>query len=174
MKKGFLPILTILGFGVLVITYLFFIKNSDRNIPNVTISGLNEVEGDWYNSDQFNYHLVVEVEFGDERRRHETTVENGRVIESTLSYWDDSRGDWGEKNPLNLEQSSTYTIAGLFDTIRNELQLHNREDVRVKMEGEPVIPMVILFGRVLQEGIPVEGTQTRITVKEYTPIKSNP
>lgn len=174
MRKWYLSIMSIMGVGILAIGYFVFVTNSDRNIPNATISGLNEVEGAWYSSGQFNYHLVVDVEFGGERRRHEMSVENGQIVEATLSYWDDSQGGWGERNPLNKEQSFTYTITGLFDTIRNELQLHNREDVRVEMQGEPAIPKVILLGRVWQEGFPVEGTQTRIVVQEYTPITSNP
>jgi hypothetical protein len=78
-------------------------------------------------------------------------------------------GGWTAPAELAPEEARYFTIPGLFDTLRDGLQKTSRTAVQAEIAGNPPVPKIIFLGAVIQEGFPVEGTELRIEVLEYTP-----
>jgi len=163
MRK-ILPFL-LAGLGLFVLFLLFLNANREKRYPELTFTLLNNAETQWYNAGIQHYRLVVDVEFSTERRRHTLTVRNGEIIEATISYWD--KGTWSEPDTMNLEQALQYTVPGLFNSLRQEINLNIREELRVDINADPAYPRYIYFGQVWQEGEPMAESEARISVPEF-------
>ena len=163
MRK-ILPFL-LAGLGILALVFLYLIANREKRYPELTFTLLNNAETQWYNAGITDYRLVVDVEFSTERRRHAITVRNGEIIEATLSYWD--KGAWGEPDSMNLEQAIQYTVPGLFNSLRQEINLDFREELRVDMNTDPAYPRYIYLGQVWQDGEPMPESEARFSVTEF-------
>jgi hypothetical protein len=163
MRK-ILPFL-LAGLGLAALLLFYLNANQEKRYPEATFALLNEAETQWYNAGIQHYRLVVEVEFSTERRRHAIQVQNGEVVEATLSYWE--QGSWSEPGQMNLAESLQYTVPGLFTSLRQELNLNFREEIRVDMNAEPSYPRHIYFGLVWQDGEPMAESEARISVPEF-------
>jgi len=168
MRK-ILPFL-LAGITVLVLLFYAFFVNREKRYPEATIPLLNAAETQWYNAGIAHYRLVVEVEFSTERRRHAIIVQNGQITEAALSYWDGRT--WGDPVLMGLEQAALYTVPGLFNTLRAELNQAFREDLRVDMNTDPAYPRYMYLGPVWQGGELMSESEARISVTEFELLPS--
>lgn len=157
--------LILLGLLAAAVAFAALYTHRERRFPEVDFLLLNEAETDWYNAGISDYRLVVEVEFSTERRRHEIVVRNFQVSEASLAYWDGEV--WSASEQTNLQQAADYSVPGLFQLLRMELNLKLREEVRVDMHFDPVYPRYIYLGTVWQDGEEMEGSEARLTVQEF-------
>lgn len=168
MRKIILPL--VVAFGVVILIGSFLFANRERRYPEASFSLLNEAETAWYNAGILDYRVVVEVEFASEHRRHAITVRNGQITETTLSYLN---GDtWSPPEPIAVESAAEYTIPGLFNALRLELNQLMREDLRVDMNETPVYPRYMYFGAVWVDGEPMADSEARFTVTEFEILTS--
>ncbi len=166
MRKIVLSLLV--GLSLLAVVIFFFYNKSEQRYPVATFTLLNEAETQWYTAGIQHYRIVVEVEFSTERRRHAATVQNGQIIEATLSYWDGKT--WSTPETASLDSADDYIIPGLFTTLRGELNNDIREDLRVDMHDDPAYPRYMYFGRVWLENEPMDDSLAHFTVVEFEPF----
>ena len=158
--------------GLLIAGLLFFLVGCSQAAP-ATTRMIDEAEARWQADPVPSYHIVVDVDRPDDRRRTELTVREGEIVEATVSYWDFREKRWQEPHPLNQEQASPFTVPGLFEMVRGELRSSGRADIRVVMDGEPAFPHRIVLGPVWQGRRPVEGTEATVTVREFEVFREN-
>jgi hypothetical protein len=163
MRKIFLFLIA--GITILALLFIGFFANREKHYPEATIPLLNAAETQWYNAGITHYRLAVEVEFSTERRRHAIIVQNGQITEATLSYWDGRT--WSEPILMGLEQAALYTVPGLFNTLRDELNQALRKDLRVDMNTDPAYPRYMYLGPVWQDSEPMNESEARISVAEF-------
>lgn len=120
-----------------------------------------------------NRHMVVDVERPEDRRRYEVTVEQGEIVQGSIAYWDDDRREWDTPIELSEEQSFPFTVPGLFDMVRGELDGGSRTSVRVAMRGEPPFPQRIELGPVRMEGQVFEDAAGEVSVREFEPLPAD-
>lgn len=160
-------IVTLLGLSALIVVSAVVWTSGAKqreieSYPKVTIPVLNTLEGDWYAAGIFDYRLVTEVEFSEEKRRHEIIVQGNELDSATLSYWNGEV--WGTETTLPESTANLFTIPGLFTTIRQSLINEIRDEVRAVFTEGPVYPTTIFLGVVRQEGVLVDGTEAKIQV----------
>lgn len=159
-------ILLLLGFLSLALLAIFILSGSrEKRYPEVNFSTLNEAETSWYNAGLLHYHMIVDVEFSSERRRHDLTIQNGQVSQAAISYWEDN--SWSQPNAINAEQASLYTIPGLFNMLREELNRQMREEIRMDINPDPAYPRYIYLGKVWLEGEPMEESEAHFTIRAF-------
>lgn len=152
-------------FGLAALFAMVLYAYRERRYPEVTFPTLNDAETAWYNAGILDYRLVVEVEFATERRRHAVTVQNGQVTEATISYLNGRT--WTVPETFGYDLAAGYTVPGLFNTLRVELNQEMREELQADMNEDPSYPRHIYFGLVWIEGEPMEGSEARFTVVEF-------
>lgn len=134
---------------------------------------MDDAEARWQANPVPSYHIVVDVDRPDDRRRTELTLSEGEIVEAKVSYWDFRKKRWQEPYDLNQEQAFPFTVPGLFDMVRGELRSSGRADIRVVMKGEPAFPHRIVLGPVWQDLRPVEGTEATVTVREFKALQES-
>ena len=166
MRKIFPFILAVIA--ILVVSLLYFTNTQEKRLTPVTLPLLNQVETDWYNAGIASYHLVVDVKFSTEQRRHSLTVFNHQVTEASLAYWDGK--NWKTPEPIPFDQAADYTIPGLFAFLRQELNLAMREDIRMAINSDPSFPRIIYLGRVWQDDQPMNESEAWFTIQTFEPL----
>lgn len=137
--------------------------------PKATLQMMDEAEARWQAAPVQNYAITVEVDRPDDRRRTTVSVEAGQIVEGVVSYWDFERQAWRAPYALNQDQAFPFTVPGLFDMVRGELENSGRDEVRVEMGGEPPFPQRILLGPVVLDGQTLVETMATVTVRQLTP-----
>ncbi len=130
---------------------------------------LAQAEAAWQAAPLASYHMVVEVQRAQERRRHEVWVREGEIVSGTLQYRQEGEG-WGPPQQMDTAQAAPFTVPGLFATVREQMRYGNRLLVRVQLSGSPPFPHRIVLGPVRQDGMPVEGTETTVDVRLLEPL----
>lgn len=150
---------------ILLLLYI----NQDKFYPEMSLSGLNELEQNWYAAGIDSYDLTIEVQFFEERRLHHLKVRGGLVEAAFLRLWDAKSGEWGKNEVMSAENAYWFTLPGLFQTIRQEIQNDMRQYIRSEVNNDPVYPKVIIFGPLMMpEGGFNKGTNVKITIIEFT------
>lgn len=135
--------------------------------PQTTMAEVDAAEAVWLESPSMDYMMTVEVDRPDDKRRTMVVVADGEIVEGIVSYWDPKTRKWQEAQQLSEEQAFPFTVPGLFEMVRGSLEDSGREDIRMKMEGEPPFPREIIFGPVIVDGEPFGMTEATITVKHF-------
>ncbi len=135
--------------------------------PQATLEEIDEAEAAWLASPSLDYMMTVEVDRPDDKRRNMVVVADGEIVEAIVSYWDSDTRKWQDAQPLGEEQAYPFTVPGLFEMVRGSLEDSGRDDIRMKMEGEPPFPREIVFGPVIVDGEPFSMTEATITVKHF-------
>ncbi len=155
---------------------LILLVGCSQSVP-ASMCMMDDAEARWQTDPVPSYHIVVDVDRLDDRRRTELIVRQGEIVEATVKYWDFGKKRWQEPYDLNYEQAFPFTVPGLFDMVRGELRGSGRADVRVVMEGEPAFPHRIVLGPVwgwcpTYDLRPVDGTEATVTVREFEVLRS--
>ncbi len=164
--RGYRKIGWIIALLVVLVT-VAVVYARDARLDQATIKMINDAQAVWYLEPVLNYHIVVDVNRPDEKRRNDITVQNGVITSATVKYWDSGRLRWEEPYDLNEDQAFPFTIPGLYDMLRGALNNSNRPDIQVDMRGDPPFPHRIVLGPVWQDGVPVWGTETEVIVREF-------
>jgi len=138
-------------------------------LHKASLEMINRAEAQWQQAPVQNYEITVEVNRRDDRRRTTVIVQEGQIVQGEVSYWNSADKRWDEPYALNEEQSFPFTVPGLFEMVRGELQNSGRVDIRVRMEDELSFPWHIVLGPAMLNGQAVSGTAAVITVEQYTP-----
>jgi hypothetical protein len=142
------------------------------NLERASPGHIRQMENAWRANPVASYHIIVDVERPDDKRRNELFVHDGTIVQARVKYWNRERKDWEQPFALNQEQAAPFTVPGLFKTLREQLDLSNRELVQVQWRQDPVFPQLIVLGPVSQDGAPIPGTEATIIVVEFTPLIS--
>ncbi len=132
-----------------------------------SIPMMDRAEERWNADPVPSYHIVVDVERPDDRRRNDLVVRQGKIVEATVRYWEGGMKRWGDRYELGQEQAFPFTVPGLFDMVRGELRGSNRADIRVLVGGEPAFPQRIPLGPVWEDNQPVSGTEATVIVRKF-------
>lgn len=117
------------------------------------------------------YRTLVEVTRYKERRRVEATVQDGRLVQATLRYWNEQTRDWETPLELSDEQGEPYTVPGLFEMVGGELAGQQRS-VAVQYDDRYHFPVLIKLGNVHDEnGQVLPDTQVVVRVLEFELLK---
>jgi hypothetical protein len=162
MRKIIPLLLAVLG--LLALVYVLY-ANRERRYPEATVTLLNHAETQWYSAGIMDYRLVVEVAFAAERRQYTVVVQNGEIIEASLAYRDEET--WTTPEPVSFDHAARYTIPGLFNALRLELNQNLREEIRVDVNADPAYLRYMYFGRVWLENEPMADSEARFTVTEF-------
>lgn len=157
---------TILLLGALLATLLGGCASGGEK---ATVPMLDRAEAAWQAQSVQAYEITVEVSRPDDRRRSTVIVAQGEIVWGSVSYWNGAEKRWDKPTNLNKEQSFPFTVPGLFDMVRKEIENSGRADIRVKMAGEPPFPQRIILGPVLLDGQPVSGTEATVTMISFQP-----
>ena len=157
---------------LLIAGLLMILVGCSQPVP-ATMRMMDEAKARWQANPVPSYHIVVDVDRPDDRRRTELTLGEGEIVEAKVSYWDFRKKRWQDSYDLNQEQAFPFTVPGLFDMVRGELRSSGRADIRVVMKGEPAFPHRIVLGPVWQDLRPVEGTEATVTVREFEVLREN-
>ncbi|MFQ5814430.1 MAG: hypothetical protein ACE5I2_14730 [Anaerolineae bacterium] len=158
--------------GLLITGLLIVLVGCSQPVP-ASMRMMDDAEARWQADPVPSYHIVVDVDRPDDRRRTELTVRQSEIVEATVSYWDFRKKRWQEPYELNQEQAFPFTAPGLFDMVRGELRGSNRADIRVVMDGEPAFPHHIVLGPVWQDLRPVSGTEATVTVRKFEVLRES-
>lgn len=169
MERSILFRRQLLAVLVLFAVALLFAGCRYNILQPATLEVIDYAEAAWLAAPTASYRITVEIERPGERRRSTVTVEDHRIIEGVVSYWDFEARQWQESYALNEEQSFPFTVPGLFDMIRGELEMSGREDVRMLMVGEPPFPHKINFGPIIVDGEPFPATKAVVTIQQFAP-----
>lgn len=153
--------------GVLISLTLLGLAGGCSRPVVASVGMMDQAEARWQANSIPAYHIVVDVERPDDRRRSELTVRDSEIIEATVRWWDFERERWGESSDLNHEQAFPFTVPGLYDMVRGAIRDSGRVDVRVVMAGEPAFPYRIVMGPVWQDERPVPDTEAEVIVREF-------
>jgi hypothetical protein len=139
------------------------------NIPQVTLASLNASETDWYAEGILDYDALVSVSFAAERRRYEVVVREGVLSAAHSSSLDEATGVWGPFTETSTEEAEFFTMPGLFSTMRAALlnEEVSREVLRLEVDGALFYPKRLVWGRIYEDGFPVDGTEVLIEVLEF-------
>lgn len=154
-------------FSVLIITAL--LNGCSSGLHRASVQMMDRAEAQWQQAPVLDYEITVEVNRPDDRRRTTVLVAQGQIVQGEVSYWNAKDQRWDEPYALNEEQSFPFTVPGLFDMVRGELENSGRVDIRVRMEDESTFLEHIVLGPVMLDGQVVSGTEATITVESYTP-----
>lgn len=157
----------ILVFMGIIITAL--LGGCSSGLQKASVQMMDTAEARWQQQPVQDYEIMVEVKRPDDRRRSTVIVQQGQIVRGDVSYWNAKTNRWDDPAALNQEQSFPFTVPGLFDMVRGELNSSGRADIRVKMEGEPPFPRRIVLGPVMLDGQAMSGTEAVITVERYAP-----
>jgi hypothetical protein len=157
---------------ILLVGALILAVACSQPVP-ATIGMLDDAEARWRADPVASYHIVVDVDRPNDRRRTELTVRQGEITAATVKYWGFDRERWQEPHDLNPEQAFPFTVPGLFDMVRGELRGSGRADVRVEMGGEPAFPHRVILGPVWQDERPVAGTEATVAVREFDVLSNS-
>ena len=140
-----------------------------RAIPQVTLSSLNAIETAWYGEGLSDYSLRVQVEFSLEKRLYEVFVRGNALVEARSAEWDKALDDWGPLRQAGEEEAGFFTIPGLFGLVRGSLLDKDveREVLRMQSDSDLSFPARIFLGRILEDGVPVDGTELLIEVLDF-------
>lgn len=125
---------------------------------------------DWEVNPVLNYLIVVDVERPGETRRYSITVREGEIQHATLATRDSTFGTGSTPSCLDETQAFPLTVSGLYDLVLAELRVGSRREVLVAIRRRPVVPQRIELGPVIQDGRPIEGTQTTVIVRTFDPL----
>ncbi|GIV76475.1 MAG: hypothetical protein KatS3mg050_0869 [Litorilinea sp.] len=155
--------------AALLVTALAGLVLAACGLAGASEDELAQAEAAWQAAPLASYHVVVEVQRPQERRRHEVWVQDGEIVSGTLQYGQDGQG-WGPPQPVETAQAAPFTVPGLFATVREQMRYANRLFVRVQLSDTPPFPRRIVLGPVRQDGMPVEGTETTVDVRLLEPL----
>jgi len=160
-RYGKIPVALLLG--------AFLIGGCIPGLHRASLEMIDRAEDQWQQAPAQDYEITVEVNRSDDRRRTTVVVQQGRIVQGEVSYWNSADKRWDEPYPLNEEQSFPFTIPGLFEMVRGELKNSGRVDIRVRMADELSLPWYIVLGPVMLDGQAISGTEAVITVEECIP-----
>jgi hypothetical protein len=129
---------------------------------------IDEAASRWRKNAISNYRIVVDVQMNGNIRRNIITIQNGEIDQATVSYKDNVRGR--DKQKLNTTQALAFTVPGLFETVREELNAHTRTDIRVAVHPDRAYLQQIAFGPVLQNNQPIPNSEVYIFVRKFEPL----
>lgn len=140
-----------------------------RDIPHVTLTSLNAIENAWYGEGLSDYRLRVQVEFSLEKRLYEVVVRGNAMVGARAAEWDTTHDDWGPYREAGSEEADFFTIPGLFGLVRGSLLDIDvkREVLRMEADERLPVPARIFMGRVVQDSVPIDGTELMIEVLEF-------
>ncbi len=160
-RYGKIPVVLLLG--------AFLLGGCIPGLHRASLEMIDRAEAQWQQAPVLDYEITVEVNRPDDRRRTTVIVQQGQIVQGEVSYWNAADKRWDEPYALNEEQSFPFTIPGLFEMVRGELQNSGRVDIRVRMKDKLSFPWYIILGPVMLDGQAVAGTEAVIAVEEYTP-----
>ncbi len=163
LSKGHIAVL-------LFLVGALFLAACRGGLEQATLAKVDQMEQAWLAAPVSSYRIVVDVDRPDDRRRNELLVEDGAVVQATVKYWNPQRKTWDEPFPLNPEQAEPFTVPGLFEMVREQIQLPERAQVQVKWQEEPPMPELIVLGPVSMNGQPVSGTEATVFLEEFEPL----
>lgn len=167
MNRVFAP-----RYGQIAVVFLlgaFLLGGCIPGLRQASLEMIDRAEAQWQQAPAQDYEITVEVNRPDDRRRTTVLVAQGQIVQGEVTYWNAADKRWDEPYALNEEQSFPFTIPGLFEMVRGELENSGRADIRVKMEDKLSFPWRIVLGPVMLDGQAVSGTEATITVEEYIP-----
>jgi hypothetical protein len=129
---------------------------------------IDKVERQWRTKAVLNYTMVVDVQMNGNIRRNEITVKNGKIDHATVSYKDNS--SWKHAQKLNAAQAMAFTVPGLFETVREELNAHARSNLRVAVHPDGAYLQQIDLGPVLQNNQSIPNSEVYIFVRKFEPL----
>lgn len=136
-------------------------------LEEATYARVSTAQAKWAANPTPNYRILVEVERLGETRRYDIGVRHGEVTHASLEEWNSQLGNWSDPIRLHAEQASPFTVSGLFELVLAELRVDARTEILLAIEGDPAFPRRIALGPVLQDGRPLEGTQSTIRVRSF-------
>ena len=164
--RGFPRLWTVVLLGIAATILL---GGCASGLQKASVQMMDKAEARWQVKPVQDYEITVEVNRPDDRRRMTVIVKQSQIVQGEVSYWNSERKRWDDPYALNDEQSFPFTVPGLFDMVRGELQNSGRAAIRVKMEGEPPFPRRIVLGPVFLDGQLVSGTEAVVSVEKYAP-----
>jgi len=132
---------------------------------------IDRTEARWKSNPIPNYRIVVDVKRPDEFRRNDITVRQGHVKKAFVQYWDSRKKIWDNTIFLNESQALAFTVEGLFDTVRLELENSGRPVVRVAVTETPPYLQRIVLGQFWQNNQAVPNSQATVTVQQFETLQ---
>lgn len=160
----------------LILAFLSSIDSAgckQKGLQEASLKMINEAQAQWEHHPVRSYNVVVVVQQGDHLRKNELQVKNGKVIFATVRFWDSNHDRWGDRVELNERQALPFTIPGLFETVREELIQHSRENIRVAMNGNPPFPRTVVLGPLIGQGGSVQDSTANISVKHLSALSKD-
>jgi len=125
---------------------------------------LTEAESRWKAHPVASYHLVIEVDRPDEKRRNDVTVEDGTIAHATTSYWNTGESRWDPPMDLNPDQARPFTVEGFFETIRGEIDQDLRSEIGITPSDTPPFLERVLLGPLRRQP---RGTGAILNVESF-------
>ena len=165
-ERSFSRLWIVVLLGIIITALL---GSCSSGLQKASVEMMDKAEARWQQQPALDYEIMVEVNRPGDRRRSTVIVQRGQIVRGDVSYWNAKTNRWDEPSALNQEQSFPFTVPGLFDMVRGELENSGRADIRVKQEGEPPFPRRIVLGPVMLDGQAMSGTEAVVTVERYGP-----
>jgi len=173
MNEPMAPKKWIIPLALLILTVAagaYFLMRPAPRGEQVTVNQLNDAEAAFYEMATPNYELVIDWAFYGELRRHVARVENHVLLTAQVQYWDDEQNTWSALVDVPENQADYLTVPGMFRMLRTELINELRSEIRVEIDGDPLLPRYIFLGAMEDEGVLIRETEVEITVVSFSPL----
>lgn len=136
-------------------------------MEKATLPRIDEADARWRSSGITNYHIIVDVERSEELRRHDITVRDGHIIHAIVQYWNSHNKRWENTISLNEAQALAFTVPGLLETVREELQSNRRPIIQVLLTSEAPYLQRVILGQFWQNDRAVPSSQASVIVQKF-------
>lgn len=136
-------------------------------MEKATLARIDEADARWRSSAIPNYHIIVDVERSEELRRQDITVRNGRISHAIVQYWNSHNQRWENTISLNESQSLAFTVPGLLETVREEIQSNRRPIIQVLLIPDAPYLQRVILGQLWQNDHAVPNSQASVIVQKF-------
>lgn len=155
------------GVFLVPIAILLIAVSCGPPMEKATLARIDEADAHWRSSAISNYHIIVDVERSEELRRQDITVRSGQISHAIVQYWNSRNKRWENTISLNESQAIAFTVPGLLETVREELQSNRRPIIQVSLTPGPPYLQRIILGQVWQNDRAVPSSQASVIVQKF-------
>lgn len=146
---------------------LFAVAGCGSRMEKATVALIDQADASWRSKPVASYHIIVDVERPGELRRQDITVRDGKTDRAIVQYWNSKDNRWENTITLNEAQAAAFTVPGLLETVREEIENSRRPLIRVSMIPEPPYFEKIILGQVWQDNQAVPNSQASVIVRKF-------
>lgn len=146
---------------------LFVVADCGPPMEKATVALIDKADASWRSHPVASYHIVVDVERPGELRRQDITIRDGKTDRAIVQYWNSKDNRWENTITLNQAQAAAFTVPGLLETVREELDNSRRPVIRVSMIQDPPYLEKIILGQVWQDNQAVPNSQASVIVRKF-------